>query len=60
MSHYEHTTHILLHMPEFLSRETIFLFSYVQVTWCHVERPIRALNESRRSSLKSRGVAHSC
>ena len=46
LSHYELTTYILVHLPNFLSYETIFLFSYAQVTWRHVERPIHALNES--------------
>ena len=46
LSHYERTTYILMHLPNFLSYGTIFLFSYAQVMWRHVESPIRALNES--------------
>ena len=40
LSHYVHITYILAHWPDFLSCGTIFLFSYAQVMWRHVERPI--------------------
>ena len=38
-----------------MSCGTIFLCFYAQVTWHHVEHPIRLLKQSRRSSLKSGG-----
>ena len=47
LSNYEHTTSILVHLPDFLSCETIFLFSFAQVTWRRVEHLICVLNESR-------------
>ena len=56
LSHYEYTTYILAHLPDFLSCGTIFLLSHAQATWHHVECLIRALNENCRSLLKSRGT----
>ena len=56
LSRYEYTTYILTHSPDFLSCETIFLFSYAQVTWCRMESLIHALNENCQFSLKSGGL----
>ena len=52
-------SYISVESLDFSSCGTIFPFLYAQVTLCHVERPIRSLNQIRRSSLKSKGyVAH--